>query len=492
MTVDIGLVVSTAIAVISPSGTGVGQGGLFLTQNDNLPAQGATAFYSAQEVADYFGDGAEKDCAAVYFKGINNALQKPAKLYAAHYADSDKPAWLRGGKITLTLAELKAACGSGSKISVLVNGVANESTFSLSAVASFSAAATAIQSGFATPNQVTVTWDSAFGAFKIATVASGANKTLSFATGSKSETLNLTSGTGATLSQGVAASTPASAMDNANLAQGWFAFFTAFDPDIDDQKAFADWCGAQGDRFMYVAHDSDAANYGDLSGTLTEYLKGNDQGGTYVIFGNMKHAAFEAAKAACVNWAVPNCRIAFAHRSQAGLEPSVVDNTIAAKLKANGVNFYAKFGFNNTVENRTFPGVMAAGKFPDPDSYYSAIKITSYGQQAVFSLFGNAQSVPNNSDGINLILAAMNDVTGFGLTSGVIRKNVVISDEEKAAIVAMVGLDVSGKIYNEGFYLFTPPLTPEQRQAQTAQPIILLYSDGQGIRAASLTSVVIL
>lgn len=77
-----------------------------------------------------------------------------------------------------------------------------------------------------------VTFDSIAGAFVVTSGITGTPSTAAFATGTLSASLNLTQATGAVLSQGAAAATPATFMaDLVTQTQNWVSFTTDFDPD---------------------------------------------------------------------------------------------------------------------------------------------------------------------------------------------------------------------------------------------------------------------
>jgi len=145
-------IVNVNPGVIGAGGTGLDLSGLLLTNSTQLPIGSVLSLSSYAAVVDYFGGSSvEAAEAAVYFDGFNNSSIKPGAMLFAQYPTNTRGVapWLRSADLSsMTLAELQAVA-SGT-LSVTINGVAKTSgTINLSAVASFSAAATAIQTALA-------------------------------------------------------------------------------------------------------------------------------------------------------------------------------------------------------------------------------------------------------------------------------------------------------------------------------------------------------
>src|SRR5579863_738447 len=105
------------------------------------------------------------------------------------------------------------------------------------------------------------TYDTLRNAFVISAPGTGVTSTIGFATaGALSTGLNLTSATGAVLSQGAAANTPAGVMGQVVAAtQNWATFMTVAEQSLSNKEAFAAWVQTTNQRYLYVAQDSDAS-----------------------------------------------------------------------------------------------------------------------------------------------------------------------------------------------------------------------------------------
>jgi hypothetical protein len=151
-------IVNVNPGVISAGGSALDLSGLLLTASTQPPIGSVLSFSSALDVAAYFGgSSAEAAQAAVYFDGYDNSTVKPAALLIAQYPTNPLGVapYVRGGSLaSMTLAQLNAL-GTGT-ITLAVNGVSVTSgSIDLSAVSSFSAAATAIQTALASYAAVT-------------------------------------------------------------------------------------------------------------------------------------------------------------------------------------------------------------------------------------------------------------------------------------------------------------------------------------------------
>lgn len=145
MTIPASTIVNVIPNVLDAGGNALDLNGLMLTNDARIPIGTIESFPTAAAVADYFGSGTdEASLASIYFNGFANRTATPGALLMAQYNESDVGAWLRGGDISsYTTAELQAISGT---LSVTVDGSGyTAGSLNLSAAASFSAAATAIE-----------------------------------------------------------------------------------------------------------------------------------------------------------------------------------------------------------------------------------------------------------------------------------------------------------------------------------------------------------
>jgi hypothetical protein len=151
-------IVNVNPGVISAGGTALALSGLLLTENTQAPIGSVLSFATAAAVAAYFGGSSEEAAqAAVYFNGFDNSSAKPGAMLFAQYPTNTRgvPGYVRGASLaSMTLAQLQAV--PVGTLTVTTAGVAKTSgSINLAAVASFSAAATAIQTALAAFDAVT-------------------------------------------------------------------------------------------------------------------------------------------------------------------------------------------------------------------------------------------------------------------------------------------------------------------------------------------------
>lgn len=353
---------------------------------------------------------------------------------------------------------------------------------------------------------VDVSYDSVSGAFVITSGITGEISTADFATGTLSASLLLTEATGAVLSQGADDAVPAAFMNGIiAVTTNWVTFMTAFDPDAsgnDVKQAFAAWNTLQNNRFGYVCWDTDSApTLADPATTSLGYvLENNGNSGTCLIYEatDLNLAAFICGAAASIDFEEKNGRITFAFKSQAGLEASVSDATVAINLggnpqnagdRGNGYNFYGAYGAAN--QNFVwFQRGFVTGDFAWFDSYINQVWLNNAIQLALLNLLQNANSIPYNSAGNNLIAAALADPIEAGLNFGAFAPG-TISAAQIAAVNAAAGADVAATLQTQGYYLQILPASSSVRAARGSPPCKFWYLDRGSVQSITLSSIAV-
>lgn len=144
--------------VLGAGGNPLSLNSVFLTENSAIPINAAVgytvmSFPTLEAVEDFFGPSSdEADVAGIYFSGFNNATTLPGLLYFTRYNPSAAGAYLRGGALSLTLAQLQAL--SGTLIVSIDGRVTTSANIDLSTATSFTNAATLITQGLQTAGGV--------------------------------------------------------------------------------------------------------------------------------------------------------------------------------------------------------------------------------------------------------------------------------------------------------------------------------------------------
>jgi hypothetical protein len=487
--------VSIVPGVISAGGSALDLNGLALTTSTRIPIGSVLQFPAATSVSAYFGGAsAEAAMAAIYFAGFDNSNVKPGGLLMAQYNTGPVAAWLRGASLSaMTLTQLQALTGT---LIVTVDGVVKtSSTINLSAATSFSNAATITLAAFTSPG-FTLVFDSVSSGFLLTSATTGVSSTISFASGTLADALNLRLADGAVNSQGAIAAVPGTFMDSvAGVTQNWATFFTIFDPDGGSgntlKQAFAAWTNAQGNGFAYIAWDPDLAPLSSATATTSlAYLLGaSNSSGTCPIYApTYDKAAFISGAVAAVDFTQKNGRTNFAWRSQTGLSPDVTDVTSYSNLVANGYNAYVAIATRNQ-NFQNFQDGRVSGPFKWMDSYVNQIWLNNALQLALVQLLVAFKSIPYNAPGRAAIYAACMDPINQGVNFGAIQPGVTLSALQISEVNNAAGTKIDTTLSSQGWYLQILDATALVRGQRKSPPCTLWYMDGGSVNKINLASV---
>jgi hypothetical protein len=489
MTIPASDIVVVNPGVVGSGGNPLALNGVILSTNTLLPTAAVRSFASPDAVKAFFGAAsAEYAISQVYFLGFDNSTIKPGTLYFSPYVNTARAAWLQSGNLSaMSLTDLQALSGV---LTVTINGVAKtSSSINLATATSFSDAASMIDAGF-TSGDVAVTWNAVNSTFLFTSPTTGAASTMSFATGTLSAGLMLTSATGAILSQGADADTPATAMDAVKAAtQNWVDFMTMWEPVIEDKEAFAVWTNAQNQRFMYVCWDTDAQAI--VNGSTTCFgaiAKSLQYDGVVPVYNTKELAAFMLGTVASIDFSRLNGRITSAFKSQSGFVPTVTDQQIAANLLENGYSFYGAYATANDQFNFLYNGQMS-GKWSWVDTFVDQVYLNAQFQLALLSLLTTVKSIPYNESGYSLIRAAMIDPISQALNFGSIRTGITMSAQQKAVVNQAAGMDVSTIIEQQGYFLQILDPGAQVRGNRGTPVINFWYTDGGAVQKITVASI---
>ncbi len=507
MTIPASAFVQVLPGVIGGGGSALNLNGVILTNNTAVPFGAVQPFPSAPAVSAFFGPSStEAALAAIYFNGFDISTVKPGNLLFSQYAAAPVAGYLRGGSLAaMTLTQLQALTGV---LTISIDGgtAKTSSAINLSAATSFSNAATLIAAAFTTLGAA-VAYDSIRNAFTFTSATTGATSAATFCTGTLAASLNLTQATGAVLSQGAIASTPAAAMNAiAKVTQNWAAFMTTFEPVLADKLSFSAWANASNNRFAYVAWDSDvtATQSGNTTSFAPQLLASNSSG-TCAISGDanvaatlgvtlaslvMSHAAFVLGSISSINFAHTNGRVTFAYLKQPGLVPAVQDQTTMNNLIANGYNFYGAVATANQSFTYFYPGSVT-GSYGFLNKYVNQIYLNSQLQLALMTLLTSIGSIPYNPQGYALINSACMDPVNQGLNFGSIRTNVPLSALQIAEVNNAAGVPIDTVLSSRGWYLQILPATAQVRAAGGTPPISFWYMDGGDVIQITMASILV-
>lgn len=488
--------------VLGTGGNPLALNAVFGSDSARIPIGTVYLAPGLQAVQDHFGvNSPEAALAQVYFGGFSNATRLPGRLYFAQYNAAPVAGYLRSGAFTgVPLTALQALSGA---LTVTIDGVVHTTAaINLATATSFTNAAALITAGLAAgavPSTAICTYDAQLAEFVITSPTVGAASAVGFATGTLSAGLLFTAATGAVLSPGAVAATPAGFLNGVTaVTQNWATFTTTFHPDDATMLGFAAWVNgaspAGSERFAYVGETTDvtltagpaptswAALTANFNGRVAVYSRANVD--TYGL-----QAAFVCGTAASINWAAINGRITFAFKGSSQISPTVTDLTAATNLEANGVNYYGAFATANT-NFQLFQAGVISGQWDWIDEYIDQIYLNSQFQLALLSYAAGANSIPFNDDGYTQLRGSMRAPITEALRNGSIRKGVPLSPAQVQALIAASGVDgIGDTLTAQGWYLQILDPGAQARGNRTTPNMTFWYTDGGSIQQLSLASI---
>jgi hypothetical protein len=352
-----------------------------------------------------------------------------------------------------------------------------------------------------------VTFDSLSGAFIVTSGITGAPSTSAFATGTLAAPLLLTQATGAFLSQGAAAATPASFMNGVVAVTTNFACYaTTFDPDGGSgntlKLAFAAWKNAFPNRYAYVVDDHDvlARSNPPQTETMGFILPNNGDSGTFLQseLTGLNQAAFICGSAAAIDFEETNGRITFAYKTQPGLVSDVTTAQAAVNLGGNpqvigsfgnGYNYFgavATANQNFTLEQRG----TVTGPFKWFDSYINQIWWNNLLQNTLLNFLSIMKAIPFNQAGAGLIEQALATPIQAGLNFGAAAPG-PISETQIAEVNQQAGAVIAPTLQTQGYYLQVNQQSATVRANRGPWAITLFYLDRGSVQSISLSSIAV-
>lgn len=350
------------------------------------------------------------------------------------------------------------------------------------------------------------TYDSLRDAFVITSPTTGDTSTVGFATGSLSADILLTAATGAVLSEGDGAASPAEAMNGVVAStQNWVSFTHVFDPDSGAvggpvKLQFAAWTSQQSpagnERFTYFAWDTDVTpgSEGDDAASFGEQVIAAGYNGTAITWepGIVQRSGLKAAfccgMTASLDTTAANGRITYKFKSQAGLIPDVTDAMTAGNLDGNGYNYYAAVATANEEFQYLRQGQMP-GSWKFIDLYVDQILMNSDFQLALLSYLTSVKSVPYVTIGYSALYSALQDPISKYLNFGAIRAGVPLSAAQVTQVNTAAGVAIDGILSSVGYYLQILPASPQSRGTRSSPPMTFWYTDGGSIHQINMASI---
>ena len=493
MAIPASYIVSITPRVISAGGTDLEFNGLFLTTNKLVPLSAvALSFVDADSVGDYFGLlSNEYAVASIYFKGYTGSFAKPKRVFFARRVDSAVGAYIRGGKFTGTLADIKSVLLGELNIEIDGNSIALSSV-DFSGATSLSDAATILQTALqAELASTTVEYSSVTGGFIINSPTTGNTSTITYGTGNIAELLNFGSDK-AVLSQG---SAMLSVDDNMALikeaTQNFVAYTTVYSASNDEYLALCAWANAQEIEYLYAGWTNDAQLTVPGSTTsIADLVKTAEYGAQEILYNNVNLAAFLLGAIASVDRSRTNGSINFAFKKVEGVAATVTDQATADLLLEKGVSFMGSFATRNDQFTFFYDAKMY-GTYGYVDAFINTVWFKNVMQVAIMNGLTNAGRVPYNEAGYSLVRSWLQDPINRAINNGVIDTGVTLSESQKTQIIQETGKDISMELSTVGYAVLITDAGASSRVGRQSPNISVYYTYAGSVHRVEVASTAI-
>jgi hypothetical protein len=412
------------------------------------------------------------------------------------------------GTIAIGATLVGAGVTAGTTITGILTGTGGTGTYTVSTTQTVASEAMTTQSPV-------VTYDSISNAFVISSSTNGPTSTISYVSGTAAAALLLTQQTGAILSQGAAPAVAGPFMSAiTQTTQDWATFSHNFDPDQGSgnaiKLALAQWTAQQGNRYAYMAWDSDITPTESTAATTSlGYIAGNTSlSGVLPIYdpSNEGLAAFALGWAASLDFSQLNGAATLAFKQQSGLTATVVNQTIAANLEANNYNFYGAYATANQKFTWFINGSIC-GPFDWADAYIYQIWLNNAFQLALMELLAQIGAIPYTPAGYALMEGALYSGGGSSSSSlgstaqtpsgpiqqalnfGIITPGVTLSGTQIQAVNNAAGKDIATTLQNRGWYLQVLDPGATVRGQRGSPACTFWYTQGGSVQKITLNSI---
>lgn len=480
--------------VISAGSADLETNGMLLTKSALIPADTpAMEFTLASDVAALFGSTSdEAKFAQQYFTGITNQQTSVKRMFVGRYIDSACSAWLRGLALaTDDLATLQAI--TDGTFSVTVSGTAIEGkAIDLSGATSFSDVANTLTEAV---TDLIFAYDANLKMFTVTTIATGADATIGYATGTIAEALGMTEDAGAVTSQGSDAKTASENLEAiCNVSRNWVGFTTIWEvTDLDEAKAFASWADID-DDYVYCLWTKDARCVNQLtqSKTIPAQLVGL-YNCTICLYSGYDLASAVLACGASINWDRAQGMKTWAFKSATGIEPLVNDEASAVALENIRCSYYGSFSARNSRFQFMFDGALTSTYYGYIDTLYGAIYIRSMIQRSCMDGLTQVNRAPFNAMGEAFISAWMQDPINKALNNGSMDKGITLNESQKQQILTETQSETAAsEIELNGYWTQIDLSDASQRSQRHATTILIYWAYAGSVHKMDIEAVTVL
>ena len=524
MSINAGIYIPVTSTVQNVLSTAKVFAGLALSANPLIPTTNPLLkFTSAAAVETYFGSAStEYQAATKYFASYSSATQVPPYIYFGKYVYQAISPYVFSAAFsnpTTALANLITfTSGAPGDLTITVDGIPYAtSAINLSAATSMSQVASTIQADIWAAHSIlngsgldlTVTYSGTTNQFIVTQSGTGTSSTLSFFSSSGSPSLatalQLTSATGAVLSQGEATMTAAQNM--LNLQTYFTDQFSIFFVDTLNgtmtgsggdaiNLAMSAWVSGQvasGNQYAFFlwSNESNLENSSDTSTIwyqVTQALYANVAIFDEVIYNTSDRAAAASGIFASVDLNQANSAITLAFKTQASLLPSVTSTAIATTLDTKEINYYGNIGVSGTTTQvNWFYGGYLTGPWAYIDNLVASVWTTVQIQIAIASFFGLVPQIPNDPYGDSQVRALITGVMDGNVTNGIIALGLTFDTATSQALIAQ-GVNPQ-ELTNNGYVILKAASSQSQRQARQSAPWSVFYVKASAVQYLPINTI---
>lgn len=524
------------IVEVSPRVIGAGRSdlemnGLFIsTSEDNvgfIPFPAAVKEYtSAAAVMNDFGPVSDEYVFATqYFNGYVNKFMSPKALFIGAWPQQAQPSWLMGADAGTPFAELTTI--SNGKLLLTADGTSSLlGPFDFTAAKNLSEILKTINDGIAavqTPvKNLTLEYVADKNKFVLISTGTGANtptitvESYSDSSGSTDvgAALRMTATFGPVFSRGTDVATIDEAIAKIRqTSENWVTF--TFDkpsnaiagaaPSLLESNEDAPSTYAASSDGTFTTYGGIAANWAAnnwgylyigytaenpvINGEINPEWQADN---TAVVYGTSNYAAFIMGAIGSIDWSRTNGTITLAFKSGVGLAATVTDEQIANELETANINFYGKYATRNAEFDFLYPGRLIKSDYVFIDPLVNAIWLNNALQVSIMNGLSLSPRVPYTQRGYALIRAWMLDPVNRAKNNGAIQAGVTLSESQKAQLMQEAGLDISGELFTQGYYIQILDPGAAARVNRETPIINLWYCYGGSVQRINVASTAIL
>lgn len=459
--------------------------GRIFTSNPLVPAGAVVEFSGGSSTAlasvgNYFGTASDEyKFAAKYFGYISRKGTQPQKISFALHAASATPATLYGAVKSATLADFTVLTNIDVTFQV------DDTTLALTALdlhsaTSFAEVATIIQAALNTASADTAIfdYDATLGRFVFKSVATGADHSVQYATGTLAALFGMNEGNnGAIISDSSAATSGLNTLKaSAELSNNFYSF--TFFTDVSSEKEdIAAWVKAQNIRYMWSLAVS-SANAGTISSALMDY----DGVGLTLDVNNEKANFLPMAIAAAINYETANASVDFMYQQASGITASVTGDTDATAYDTARVNYYGSTQQAGNLVSFYQNGVLL-GSVSSMGVYTNEAWLKDAITTNLLNLRLSLDSLPANTTGLGYVKLSIQEIIEKALYNGVISVGKTLDATQKAYIAQLTGDAAAWQdIQSVGYWLMaTVEKYTESGIEKYKVSYLLVYAKGDSI-----------